>query len=117
MKARKERALGEDEVKKLGIAFKRARYFITCNGTYTGKGTPFTPEGIRPHLVAPIKGGERGSRSKKVIPGQMSLFEEEPLTVQAESITPPKLPASSLAAPDWGAQLYWQAETAKRSRS
>ncbi len=75
VKARKHSTLGETELRKIGIAFKRARYFITCNGTYAGIGIDFSREYLRAQLVAPIEGGRRGRRADKVAPGQMSLFE------------------------------------------
>ncbi|MDR0514694.1 MAG: putative DNA modification/repair radical SAM protein [Coriobacteriaceae bacterium] len=75
IKARRTTALGEQELRRLGIAYKRARFFITCNGRYGGFGIDFTPEGIRAQLAAPIDGGHRGRRADKVPAGQMSLFE------------------------------------------
>lgn len=75
IKARKTCCLREPELRKLGIAFKRARYFITCNGFYMGTGVSFTPEALRACLKAPIDGGSRGARSAKVPPGQKTLFE------------------------------------------
>ena len=41
MNARKTHVLREDELRKLGIAFKRARFFITCQGKYQGGTIPF----------------------------------------------------------------------------
>lgn len=75
LKARKTTTLREQELRKLGIAYKRARYFITCNGTYAGSGIDFSRETLRAQLVAPIQGGNHGRRSAKATPGQMSLFE------------------------------------------
>ena len=73
-KARRTTSLGERELRKLGIAYKRARFFITCSGRYGGKGADFSREGLRPHLASPIKGGSHGRRSAKVNPNQLSLF-------------------------------------------
>ena len=39
MRARRSTTLGERELRKLGIAYKRARFFVTCNGSYAGQGT------------------------------------------------------------------------------
>lgn len=75
MRARKTCCLREAELRKIGIAFKRARYFITCNGKHQGTGTAFDPSAIRAHLKAPINGGRHGRRANRVSPGQMSLFE------------------------------------------
>lgn len=75
IRARRTTTLGEQELRKLGIAYKRARFFITCNGAYAGKGAEFSPTGLRAELAAPIKGGKHGRRADKTVPGQMSLFE------------------------------------------
>ena len=77
IKARRYATLREAELRKLGIAFKRARYFITCAGKYQGAGQQFEPGIIRAQLAAPIEGGKHGRRSNNVIPGQMSLFETD----------------------------------------
>ena len=76
VKARRTTCLREQELRKLGIAFKRARYFITCNGKYQGRGVEFSPEALRAQLASPIDGGKHGARSGKVLPGQLSLFDE-----------------------------------------
>ncbi|MDO4182216.1 MAG: putative DNA modification/repair radical SAM protein [Coriobacteriia bacterium] len=76
-KARKHRALCEQELRKIGVAFKRARYFITCNGKYQGTGARFEPGSIRARLAAPIDGGKHGRRAGNVCFGQMSLFDQE----------------------------------------
>lgn len=75
MQARRTNTLREQELRKLGVAYKRARYFITCNGRYEGTGIDFTREALRAQLAAPIQGGRHGRRADKTIPGQMSLFE------------------------------------------
>ncbi len=77
LKARRTHALGETELKKLGIAYKRARFFITCNGSYCGSGVDFSREGLHSVLAGPINGGRHGRRANKVLPGQMSLFDSE----------------------------------------
>lgn len=73
MKARRTSALHEAELKKLGIALKRARYFITCNGAWHGRGIAYEADVLRAQLAQPIDGGEHGRRSSKSIPGQLSL--------------------------------------------
>lgn len=75
MRARRQSTLGEAELRKLGIAYKRARYFVTCNGTYAGTGVDFSREGLRAVLAAPIEGGKHGRRADKAMPGQLSLFD------------------------------------------
>ena len=75
VRARKSATLREQDLRKFGIAYKRARYFITCNGEYAGKGVPFTPEALHARLSAPIDGGSHGRRAGHVLPGQLSFFE------------------------------------------
>ena len=74
--ARRATALGEAELRKLGVAYKRARFFITCRGCYQGHGTRFDKESLRAQLAAPIQAGSHGRRSGKVLAGQMSLFND-----------------------------------------
>lgn len=73
--ARRATALGEAELRKLGVAYKRARFFITCRGHYQGHGTRFDKESLHAQLAAPIQAGSHGRRSGKVLVGQMSLFD------------------------------------------
>ena len=73
--ARRATALGEAELRKLGVAYKRARFFITCRGRYQGHGTRFDKEILHAQLAAPIQTGSHGRRSGKVLAGQMSLFD------------------------------------------
>lgn len=74
--ARRATALGEAELRKLGVAYKRARFFITCRGRYQGYGTRFDKESLHAQLAAPIQAGSHGRRSGKVLAGQMSLFND-----------------------------------------
>ena len=91
IKARRTHSLGEGELKKLGIAYKRARFFITCNGRYRGSGIEFSREGLHAMLAAPINGGRHGRRADKALPGQLSLFGNElqnmqhPCTLQSQT--------------------------------
>lgn len=73
--ARKARSLGEGELRKLGIAYKRARYFITAGGRYCGKGMRFTREDLHAQLAAPINAGRHGVRARQNCEGQLSLFD------------------------------------------
>ena len=77
MQARKTHTLREPELRKLGIAYKRARFFITCQGKYQGGTMPFERSSLRAQLAAPIDGGRHGRRAAKVATGQMSLFDGE----------------------------------------
>ncbi len=74
--ARRATTLGEAELRKLGVAYKRARFFITCRGRYQGYGTRFDKESLHAQLAAPIQAGSHGRRSGKVLAGQMSLFDD-----------------------------------------
>ncbi len=76
VRARKTATIREPHLRKLGIAYKRARYFITCNGQYAGAGVAMTRESLRPLLAAPINGGRHGRRADAVLPNQLSLFGE-----------------------------------------
>lgn len=84
LQARKKHRLAENELKKLGIALKRARFFITCNGKYLENDVSFTPEALKPQLITAQKGGNHGRRSAKVHPDQMSLFDGIGLEQQVE---------------------------------
>lgn len=64
LKARRFKSLDFDDLKKLKISLKRAKYFITCKGKNKSK-TPFYQEDIRQAIIAPPK--------KKII--QPSLFD------------------------------------------
>ena len=75
IRARRATCLRETELRKLGIAFKRARHFVTCAGKYQGSIGEFEPETLRAKLAAPINGGAHGRRSAKVAPGQTSIFD------------------------------------------
>ena len=86
VKARRTCTLRETELRKLGIAYKRARYFITCNGSYGGTGTSFDRESLHAKLSAPINGGKHGQRAANVLPGQMSLFQQDDCITQAGAL-------------------------------
>ena len=74
VRARRTAVLREPELRKLGIAYKRARFFITCNGAYAGQGVDGSREALRAQLAAPIEGGRHGRRAAQTTPGQLSLF-------------------------------------------
>ena len=93
VKARRTATLREPELRKLGIALKRARYFITCNGSYEGRGVPFTRESLRAHLTSSINGGAHGRRADRVLPNQLSLFSEETFSSPAHDFAAVSLPA------------------------
>ena len=73
--ARRATRLGEVELRKLGIAFTRARFFITCKGVYQGKGVEYAPEALRSRLVDSSRPERAGGR-RRVVAGQLSLWDE-----------------------------------------
>ena len=75
LRARRHSTLGEEQLRKLGIVWKRARYFVTCKGAYAVPGVDFSAAWLRAQLASPIDGGRHGRRSAKEAPGQMSLFD------------------------------------------
>ena len=89
LRARRQSTLGEAELRRLGIAYKRARYFITMNGAYGGSGIDFSRDALHARLSAPIEGGRHGRRADRAVQGQMSLFEA--------ADAPPVLPEASPA--------------------
>ena len=104
LRARRHATLREDALRKLGIAYKRARFFVTCDGRYAGSGVAFTREALRAQLVSPIDGGRHGRRADRATPGQLSLFDAvdtpEKAAVRGEG------PKAALAgAPAAGARL------------
>ncbi len=52
LKARKYKSIDFDDLKKLNISLKRAKYFITCKGKYQ-KDIPFENDKIRTALIEP----------------------------------------------------------------
>jgi len=54
VRARRASRLGEEELKRLGVVLKRARYFITAGGRYLG-GMPMDAPGLLARLTAPAK--------------------------------------------------------------
>jgi len=49
--ARRWSHLRYEDLKKIGVVLKRARYFITCDGCYHDSTRIFTPESIRTALL------------------------------------------------------------------
>ena len=88
VKARRTATLREAELRKLGIAYKRARYFITCKGAWGGSGLPFTKEALHGVLAAPINGGRHGRRADNVLPGQLSLFGDDQVNIEGPRTLP-----------------------------
>ena len=73
-----------------------ARCLITCNGQYAGSGIEFTREALHARLAAPINGGRHGRRADRVLPGQMSLFDQpfDP-KLEGNQASAPRLPVTS----------------------
>lgn len=75
LKARKSSAIGELELKKLGIAYKRAQYFVTCHGKHLQPNVNFSAETLRTLLTTPHDGGKHGRRQRHP-EGQLTLFDD-----------------------------------------
>lgn len=102
LRARRQSTLSERELRKLGIAYKRARYFITCNGTYAAKGIDFSHASLHARLAAPIDGGRHGRRADKAMPGQLSLFDAvAPTSPTLPTAQQRKLPALQTPTPHY----------------
>ncbi len=68
VQARRHRKLNTLHLKKIGIAMKRARYFITCN-ELPASSSDLDPRRLKYKLIA-----ESVSKNKKALDTQMSLF-------------------------------------------
>lgn len=84
IKARRTTVLHAQELMQLGIAYKRARYFITCNGRYQGTGVIWNREALKARLSQTIEGGRHGRRSAKVPTGQLS-FDDLDMTIEGQA--------------------------------
>ena len=73
--ARRTHSLDFDDLRRLNITMKRARYFITCQG-HMDKGVLFDPIAIQEALTAAAKGRRLG----KLAEGQLSLFDSSELS-------------------------------------
>ena len=96
-RARKVRSLSFEDLKKLGVMLKRAQYFITCKGKYSGD-VPFKQNLILSRLSP--KFDLNLIESKKNSFEQLSLFSspllEKPKIFIPKLITPPTIPISLL---------------------
>lgn len=68
--ARRHHSLRLEDLKRLNIVLKRAKYFITCNGVYA-KGVIFDPNTIYKQLA----GETKKRRAKGVLDGQLQLLD------------------------------------------
>lgn len=75
MKARRAGRLSFDDLKKIGVVMKRARYFITCSGKTT-ETPPDSTDHLRERLMA---------KKPPKDPAQLSLFPEARLLPDSES--------------------------------
>ncbi|HOT76163.1 MAG TPA: putative DNA modification/repair radical SAM protein [Candidatus Wallbacteria bacterium] len=78
--ARRVHALNFDDLKRLGVVLKRAKYFITCSGKYYEK-LVFEESSLRVKLIGPppaLPGsGAAGLKKKKEDEDQLLLFEND----------------------------------------
>ena len=72
MAARRERRLSFDDLKRLNITLKRARYFLMCQGRMD-EGVLFDPLAIHEALTGSARARQLGRRC---LPGQLSLWDE-----------------------------------------
>ena len=77
LKARRTCTLRGNELRKMGLAYKRARFFLLENGAWAGAGAAYPPEALRAQLREPINAGRHGRRADRVLPGQLSLFGQD----------------------------------------
>lgn len=89
--ARRERALRFDDLKRLNITLKRAKYFITCRGAFA-EGVLFDPVSIYGELT----GQAKRRRFKGVLEGQLSLWDGQE---QAPTAASAPVPASAPMSP------------------
>jgi putative DNA modification/repair radical SAM protein len=69
---RRVAAVKYDDLKKMGVALKRARFFITCSGKYYGGKDP-DPVYIKDRVLRPAD--IRGSLTEKKASAQISMFD------------------------------------------
>lgn len=74
--ARRFHSLGYDDLKKIGVVLKRARYFITCQGKYYGE-VPMQEDFIKQKLLP---------KSHKEVWQQLTLFPEQPAAPGPEDV-------------------------------
>lgn len=77
IKARAGRRLEAEDLRKLGVVMKRARFFITCKGRYAGK-TSIDDPFLRYYLTEDADHG-----------GQLTLFEDDALPEAGKALAAP----------------------------
>lgn len=88
--ARRERRLTFDDLKRLNITMKRAKFFITCNGSFA-EGVLFDPVNIYKELTGAARARQR---RRGVLDGQLSFIEEEsPYVAGLPALTAGTLPS------------------------
>lgn len=81
VRARRGHTIGPEELKKLGVTFKRARHFITCNGRYQ-EGLLFEHDLIYKSLTKDSRNNQAAlvrkakGRRGAVVEGQISLLDD-----------------------------------------
>lgn len=75
MRQRQVHSVSYEDLKKMGVVLKRAKYFLTCNGKYYG-GKQMSDQYIRNRLLA-IDGGI-----------QMSMFDRSAALIDGRPVTP-----------------------------
>lgn len=86
VRQRRIAAVKFDDLKKIGVAVKRAKYFLTCCGRYYGE-SDLTPEFIRDRLLSADQIRERLLPTKQE--EQLSLFSMDQIAQTAAQLSPP----------------------------
>ena len=76
IRARRSFELNHNDLKKLGVVLKRAKYFITCKGKYFDNIYQFNPGFIETNLIYQERSANNSTSQYK----QLSLFEKLPPT-------------------------------------
>ncbi|MDR2295952.1 MAG: putative DNA modification/repair radical SAM protein [Clostridiales Family XIII bacterium] len=91
-------AVKYEDLKKIGVVLKRARFFLTCSGKYYG-GKGQDPVYIKDRLLRPED--IRSGLSEKSGPPQISMFDDGlvPAGTPAARAIPAAIPTAALGAP------------------
>lgn len=69
--SRRFAALRPEDLPALGVAMKRAQFFVTCNGRYLGGGS-ITPSFLRDKMLPALR---HAPQARAAVPAQLNLFE------------------------------------------
>ncbi|QGU94759.1 putative DNA modification/repair radical SAM protein [Clostridium bovifaecis] len=83
--ARRVHSLNFDDLKKLGVVLKRAKFFITCKGKYYGE-VGFSENLIREKLINYANNGVNSTKHSKFNYKQISFFSDTPTVYASNDI-------------------------------